>query len=54
MEIYKNVCCNAILPNNEITIVIPPPSDIDAKEGLYWRLLKHIMASKDHLNIGAT
>ena len=36
----KNAFCNATLPDYEVTIVRPPPGDLDAKRDVFWRLKK--------------
>ena len=32
----KNTFCNARLPNDKTTIIIPPPGDPDAKKEVFW------------------
>ena len=36
----KNAFCNAVLPDDKITIVRPPHGDPDAKRDVFWKLKK--------------
>ena len=39
---YKNAFCNATLPDDEVTVKIPPIGDPDFQEDEYWLLKKTI------------